>query len=65
MNRFVKNKFPEYKRFNSKEKAFKKLFNQTYMFEKFHFTVFIFFVETAFFAVINGLLQLDDLFYSL
>lgn len=54
LNRIVKNKFPGYKRFHSKEEAFKKLFNQTYLFEKFHFIIFIFFIETAFFALING-----------
>ena len=52
MNRFVKNKFPEYKKFTSKEEAFKKLFNQTYLFEKFHFMVFVFFAETALFAAL-------------
>lgn len=54
LNRFVKNNFPEYKRFHTKEEAFKKLFNQTFMFEKFHFIVFIFFIETTIFAFINS-----------
>lgn len=54
LNRVVKNKFPGYKRFNSKKEAFDKLFNQTYLFEKYHFMVFVFFVETAFFSAIKS-----------
>ena len=54
LNRLVKNNFPEYKRFQTKEEAFKKLFNQTFMFEKFHLIVCIFFIETTVFAFINS-----------
>ena len=54
LNRLVKNNFPEYKRFQTKEEALKKLFNQTFMFEKFHFIVGIFFIETTIFAFINN-----------
>ena len=54
LNRFIKGKFPGYQRFNSKEEAFKKLFSQTYMYEKFHFILFIFFAETVVFAILYG-----------
>ena len=53
MNRIIKRKFPGYKSFSKDEMALKKLFNQTYMFEKFHFILFIFFLETILFALIN------------
>jgi hypothetical protein len=54
LNRFIKNRFPEYKRFNTREEAFKKLFYQSYMFEKFHVILFIFFAGAMFFAILNG-----------
>lgn len=54
INRFVKHSFPEYKKFHTKEEAYKKLFNQTFMFEKFHFIVFIFFIEATIFAFIHS-----------
>ena len=53
INRFAKNKFPGYKKFYNKEEAFKMLFTQSYLFEKFHFIFFIFFVETTIFAIRN------------
>ncbi len=54
INRFLKNKFPGYKRFYTKEEAVKKLFSQSYLFEKFHFIFFIFFAETTIFAIAKG-----------
>lgn len=71
LNRFIKNKFPDYKRFSNKEEAVKKLFNQTYMFEKFHFILFIFFCETMLFAVFHGFyiwaffLLVANIFYNM
>ena len=53
MNRVIKRKFPGYKSFSKEGMALKRLFNQTYMFEKFHFMLFIFFLETILFALIN------------
>ena len=53
MNRVIKRKFPGYTSFSKEKMSLKKLFNQTYMFEKFHFILFIFFSETILFALIN------------
>ena len=54
LNRFIKKRFPEYKRFAGKGDVYKKLINQTYMFEKFHFILFVFFFATMLFAINNG-----------
>lgn len=53
VNRFIKNRFPQYKRFNTREDAYKKLFAQSYVFEKFHFIFFIFFTGAMLFAILN------------
>lgn len=54
LNRYVKKRFPEYKRFAGKGDVYQKLIGQTYMFEKFHFILFIFFFTTILFAIYNG-----------
>lgn len=51
INRIIRKKYPGYKLVSKKNSSIKKLFNQTYMFEKFHFLMFSFFLLISFFAV--------------
>lgn len=52
INGLIRKRFPQYKVVNSQKRSLNKLFQQTYVFEKFHFMLFIFFVCTTAYALI-------------
>ncbi len=54
VNRYIKNKHPKYKYVASKD-SIKKLIGKSYMNEKFHYLVFIFFICISIYAFMLGL----------
>jgi len=54
INRIIKKKFPDYKMVGYQRSSIRKLFQQTYMFEKFHFMMFVFFISITFNALIKN-----------
>jgi Glycosyl-4,4'-diaponeurosporenoate acyltransferase len=54
LNRFVRNKYPDFKTISSNKSSIKKQFYQTYFFEKFHFSMFIFFTGITLYALIKS-----------
>jgi hypothetical protein len=53
INRLMKKKFPGYRTINYEGLSINKLLRQTYMFEKFHFIMFAFFVLIAAYALVK------------
>lgn len=51
INRILRKKYPEYSIMAKENFSTKKILQQTYMFEKFHFMLFLFFILTAVYAV--------------
>ena len=56
VNKIIRKKFPEYKFLSQKKLSVRQLFQQTYMFEKFHFMLCFFFV------LINGYACFQNLY---
>jgi len=54
INRLMKKKFPEYKIVSIKESSISSLIGHTYMFEKFHLILFLFFDFTIVYAIVNA-----------
>lgn len=54
VNALMKRKFPEYKVVMKKEKSISTLIYQTYVFEKFHMILFIFFSLISIYALVHG-----------
>jgi len=50
----LKRKFPEYKVVTNKESSITRLINQTYMFEKFHLILFVFFCLATVYAIVES-----------
>ena len=53
INKLIKRKFPDYKAVTNNKSSIAKLINQTYMFEKFHLMLFIFFSLIIIYAVLH------------
>lgn len=53
INQIVRKRFPEYKVVSRKTPSINKLVGQTYLFEKFHFMLFIFFTLITILAIIK------------
>jgi hypothetical protein len=53
INRLMRKKFPGYKTIVYQRSSINKLLQQTYMFEKFHFIMFVFFVLITFYALVK------------
>ena len=51
INRLMKKKFPGYRTINYEGLSINKLLRQTYMFEKFHFIMFVFFILITLYAL--------------
>jgi len=51
INTLIRKKYPGYKIVSATEKSVKKLLSQTYMYEKFHLSLFIFFTLTTIYAL--------------
>jgi len=54
INRLMKKKFPGYKMILHERSSIHKLLQQTYLFEKFHFIMFLFFILVTFYAFFKG-----------
>lgn len=54
MNNLIKRKYPDYKVVTTNKMSIKKFLAQSYMFEQFHFVVFLFFVFAMIYALVNG-----------
>ncbi len=56
INALVKKKYPEHKIVKANRTSVSGLINQTYMFERFHLMMFLFFSMTMIYAVVTGYL---------
>jgi hypothetical protein len=54
INRLIKKKFPEYKSVTNKRSSISRLIAQTYVFEKFHLILFVFFSFIIAYAMVKG-----------
>jgi hypothetical protein len=54
INRMVRKKFPAFKMIVHQSSSINKLLQQTYLFEKFHFIMFVFFIFIASYAVVKN-----------
>ncbi len=54
INRLIRKTYPQYKVISTKRSSAAKLIRQTYMFEKFHFMMFLFFAMVSFYACIEN-----------
>ncbi|HXS58798.1 MAG TPA: hypothetical protein VN726_21895 [Hanamia sp.] len=52
VNNLIKRKYPDYKVVTANKMSIKKLLAQSYMFEQFHFVVFLFFVFAMIYALV-------------
>jgi hypothetical protein len=53
LNRVIKRKYPSYKVVSYQSKKIKEVVRQTYMFEKFHASLCLFFMFTSFYALFS------------
>ena len=71
LNKFLKKKYPNFKVVSRTRSSIKKLYYQTYFFEKFHFSLFLFFTAVTIFAGIQGhfywtlILTISNLLYNI
>lgn len=63
INGLLRKKYPGYKVVSPKNISVRKLINQTYVFEKFHFILFLFFVLLTGYAIIKGYFAWATLFF--
>ena len=54
VNKLVKKKFPRHRIISVDKRSINKLLNQTYMFEKFHFMMFLIFTFVIFYALFRN-----------
>jgi hypothetical protein len=70
VNRLVRKKFPGYKMILYQRSSINKLLQQTYIFEKFHFVMFVFFVLITLYALGKShfwwaiIIAITNLFYN-
>ena len=71
LNEFIKKKDPNFKVVSKNRTSIKKLYYQTYFFEKFHFSLFLFFTAVIIYAAIQGhfywalILTISNLLYNI
>ena len=71
INRLVRKKFPNHKMIIHQRASINKLLQQTYMFEKFHFIMFVFFILITVYALIKFhfwwaiIISVTNLFYNI
>jgi hypothetical protein len=53
VNKLLRRKFPTFKSISSHRTSLIKQYKQTYFFEKFHFSLFLFFISVTIYAAIN------------
>ena len=54
MNKIIRKKYPNYKAISGKSEMIRKVFLRTFLFEKFHFLLLVFFLFTTIFAIAHG-----------
>jgi hypothetical protein len=54
INKYLKNRYPSFKVISKNKTSIKKQYYQTYFFEKFHFSLFVFFTFVTLYAGIRG-----------
>lgn len=54
LNRYLRKKYPDFKTISPTKSSIKKQYYQTYFFEKFHFSLFLFFTAITIYAVVRG-----------
>lgn len=57
INGFIRKKFPEYKVVNFQRSSINRLIQQTYIFEKFHSMMFVFFCLSTGYAIIKNYME--------
>jgi hypothetical protein len=71
LNKFLKKKYPNFKVVSKTHASIKKQYYQTYFFEKFHFSLFLFFIIVTVYAGIQGrfywvlILTVSNLLYNI
>jgi len=71
LNQYLKSKYPKFKSFPTNKSSIAKRYYQTYFFEKFHFSLFIFFTSLIVYALVKCyfrwalILSLCNLFYNI
>jgi len=71
VNEFLQKKYPEFKVISKTRASIRKQYYQTYFFEKFHFSLFLFFAALTVYAGIKGyfwwvlILIISNLFYNI
>ena len=71
LNKFLKKKYPNFKVVSRSRTSIKKVYYQTYFFEKFHFSLFLFFTIVTIYAGIHGhfywvlILTISNLLYNI
>jgi len=71
LNKIMRKKYPDFKVISRTGASLKKQYNQTYFFEKFHFSLFLFFTIMTIYAVIEShfkwaiILIISNLLYNI
>jgi len=71
INKYLKKKYPNFKVISKNKTSIKKQYYQTYFFEKFHFSLFVFFTVVTLYAGIRGnfywalILTISNLLYNI
>ena len=71
INKILRKKYPDFKVISRTKASIKKQYNQTYFFEKFHFSLFLFFTIMTIYAGIQGhfywalILTVSNLLYNI
>jgi hypothetical protein len=54
VNKIIRKKYPNYKTVSAKNNTIEKVFRRTFMFEKFHFMMFLFFFFASAYALVHA-----------
>lgn len=71
INKFLRRKYPEFKNVRATRSSIVKRYKETYFFEKFHFSLFIFYIVITIYSLITahllwtGILSLCNLLYNI
>ena len=71
LNKLLRKKYPNFKVVSTSKASIKKQYYQTYFFEKFHFSLFLFFIMVSIYAGIQGryywvlILLISNLLYNI
>jgi Glycosyl-4,4'-diaponeurosporenoate acyltransferase len=71
LNQYLRNRYPKFKPVSTNRSSIAKQYHQTYFFEKFHFSLFIFFTVVIVYALVKNyllwalILSICNLFYNI